>query len=63
VGAHRAVIIGRELESLEPRFRQFLLQFAADNDLCVTCVEGCARLARSDRTAAFATSAEPREPA
>ena len=35
VGGTRAVIVGHELEAIEPRLFRFLLSFAQDNELQV----------------------------
>jgi len=58
----RAVIVGHELETLEPRLWQFLLSFARDNDLQVTFVAGAMHDSQSLVPPRPATSGEPREP-
>jgi hypothetical protein len=68
VGGVKAVIVGQELEALEPRLHQFLLGFARDNGLQVTRAAGA--LAAPQRlvppaakaVAAPTRAPEPREP-
>jgi hypothetical protein len=61
LGGVRAVIVGHELATLEPRFHQFLLQFARDNDLVVS-FEPDARTAAGRLQPPRASGPEPREP-
>jgi hypothetical protein len=61
LGPHKAVIVGRKLEALEPRFWAFLLQFAADNELVVGYQEN-ALSSLSTLVPPGAPPAEPREP-
>ena len=59
----RAVIVGHELQSLEPRLWQFLLQFARDNDLVTAFIEGAMDASQSLTPPSPApSSGEPREP-
>ena len=58
----RAVIVGHELEELEPRLWQFMLHFARDNDLQVSFVDGAMAGSQSLVPPRPATSGEPREP-
>ena len=58
----RAVIVGHELESLEPRLWQFLLQFARDNDLEVGYVAGAMQAVSTLTPPRPPASGEPREP-
>ena len=68
IGGVKAVIVGHELETVEPRLHQFLLGFARDNELQVARAEGA--LAAPQRLAPPAVAkvtaqprpAEPREP-
>ena len=64
VGGVRGLIVGRELESLEPRLFTFLLNFARDNELTVSFEEGALRAPQSlvPPRAARPPGAEPREP-
>ena len=63
VAATTAVIVARALEALEPRFWEFLLRFAADNQLVVTHVDGAAAGAPILPPRVVApTTGEPREP-
>ena len=61
LGPHKAVIVGRALEALEPRFWTFLLRFADDNGLVVTYVEHARARIEALTPPAF-TAGEPREP-
>jgi hypothetical protein len=61
LGTHKAVIVGRRLEALEPRFWTFLLQFAADNDLAVSYAHDAARSLATLVPPGVPTP-EPREP-
>jgi hypothetical protein len=59
----KAVIVGAALEELEPRFHQFLLQFAHDNDLNVTRAENAFAAPQTlAPPARSADTGEPREP-
>src|SRR3954469_24006921 len=58
----RAVIVGHELQSLEPRLWQFVLSFAKDNDLAVAFVAGAMHESRSLVPPRPPSSGEPREP-
>jgi hypothetical protein len=68
IGGVKAVIVGQELEVLEPRLHHFLLGFARDNGLQVALAAGA--LAAPQRllppalakAAPTARAAEPREP-
>jgi hypothetical protein len=64
IGGVKAVIVGSELETLEPRLHHFLLGFARDNDLQLQLAAGA--LAAPQRLVppgpAGAGRAEPREP-
>jgi hypothetical protein len=56
----RAVVVDRALEGLEPRFWQFLLQFAADNELMVGWCEPDMQVTALSPPGP--TSREPQEP-
>jgi Protein of unknown function (DUF3579) len=58
----RAIIVGHELEALEPRLWQFLLQFARDNDLEVSRVAHAMESAHALVPPRPPASGEPREP-
>lgn len=58
----RGVIVGRALQSLEPRFWQFLLGFARDNDLVVSFVDDALKAPERLLPPGAPTSREPREP-
>jgi len=62
VGGVRAVIVGHELESLEPRFHQFLLAFARDNELVTTSGRDLRRAPHALTPPVGAARGEPREP-
>ena len=61
LGTHKAVIVGRALEALEPRFWTFLLRFAEDNALLVSYLD-TATTPRAAMQPPTATANEPREP-
>jgi len=56
----RAVLVAGGLEALEPRFWQFLLQFAADNELVVSWCEAGESPSTLDPPGP--TAREPQEP-
>jgi len=56
----RAVIVGYELEAIEPRLFRFLLSFAQDNELQVLRLKDA--LASPHRLVPPAPGREPREP-
>jgi hypothetical protein len=58
----RGVVIGTALRTLEPRFWQFLLGFARDNDLVVAFVEGALAAPHKLVPPGAPTAREPREP-
>jgi hypothetical protein len=64
VGGHRAVIVGHELEAIEPRLFRFLRAFARDNELAMVRVGNALAsphaLTPPDSGTRFA--GEPREP-
>ena len=63
VNGVRAVIVGHDLASLEPRLWQFLLHFATDNDLEVSHVAGAMGSSQSlEPPRPAASTGEPREP-
>jgi hypothetical protein len=62
VNGVRAVIVGHELQSLEPRLWQFMLSFAKDNDLAVDFVAGAMDESQSLAPPRPPSSGEPREP-
>ena len=60
VDGARAVIVGHELEIIEPRLFRFLLSFAQDNELQVLRLKDA--LASPHRLVPPAPGREPREP-
>jgi hypothetical protein len=58
----RGVIVGARLASLEPRFYNFLLGFARDNDLTVSFVEGALAHPQMLEPPGAGRRSEPREP-
>ena len=61
IGGVKVVIVGHELEDLEPRFFRFLMAFAAGNELQTMTVAN-ARAAPQQLRPPVPTSGEPREP-
>jgi hypothetical protein len=57
-----ALIVGGELAAAEPRLWQFLTQFARDNDLVVTRIEGALARPHEIAVPSIARGGEPREP-
>ena len=65
VGGVKAVIVGHELEALEPRLHHFLLGFARDNELHVGFAAGAMAAPQRLVPPALAKASplpEPREP-
>lgn len=64
VAGVRALIVGAELETLEPRLYQFLLNFARDNELVVTHAAQAMQSPHRLQPPALArpSGGEPREP-
>lgn len=68
IGGVKAVIVGQELETLEPRLHHFLLGFARDNELQVARAEGALKAPQllvpptAAKAAQALRPAEPREP-
>ena len=60
VGGARAVVVGHELETIEPRLFRFLLSFAQDNELQVMRLKDA--LASPHQLVAPIPDREPREP-
>jgi hypothetical protein len=58
----RGVVIGQALRTLEPRFWQFLLGFARDNDLIVALEHGALAAPQNLVPPGAPTAREPREP-
>jgi hypothetical protein len=58
----RGVVIGHALRALEPRFWQFLLGFARDNDLAVSFENGALAAPQRLVPPGAPTAREPREP-
>jgi hypothetical protein len=62
IGGVRAVVVGHELEALEPRFHQFLLAFAKDNELVTTSGPDLRRAPHALQPPKAGARAEPKEP-
>ncbi len=62
VGGTSVVVVDSKLAQLEPRFHQFLLNFARDNALVVEYVPDAMANARSLTPPATLARTEPREP-
>ena len=62
VGAVKAMIIGRQLQSLAPRLHRFYLDFAHDNALQVEFVPGALASPQRLVSPPSAMREEPREP-
>lgn len=62
VAGVRAVIVGAELEALEPRLHHFLVQFARDNGLALEFRAGARAAPQSLVPPSPGSSTEPREP-
>lgn len=62
VGTSKALVIGRELESLAPRLHRFYLDFAHDNGLQIAFVPGALASPRTLVAPPSAMREEPREP-
>ena len=62
VGTSKALIIGRDLESLAPRLHRFYLDFAHDNGLQIAFVPGALASPRTLVAPPSAMREEPREP-
>ena len=58
----KAVIVGHELEMLEPRLFQFFANFARDNALCTDCVENALASPEALVGPDAMMRAEPQEP-
>jgi hypothetical protein len=58
----RGVVVGAALRTLEPRFWQFLLGFARDNDLVVTRMPGALDAPHTLTPPSAPAGREPREP-
>ena len=58
----KAVIVGRELESLEPRLFQFFASFARDNALCMDYADNALAMREALVEPDAMRRAEPQEP-